>query len=417
MLEEFLILHMFIVCLFSALGFSSKSRQVQADTWFTCTDSIEGVEACNHRGLGAYVSWAWPPPYPRPSVFYPLTKSSLTFTDTFVSETLGVQKTDQLFISGKFSGVFTANVTGNYTFELVAKHSKDPNYSDAHFKVSANTGVIDMDMSAGGTKYTLSCERIYGNGCYHSNQNLFNSCKRCTRIFYLVAGGKYPMWAGLEDGARTAWGTNLYIDLTFTTPNNTVHWVRDVDATMNGNYTDGSGVDSNSSSSVSGSDSNSGNGASDDSDSNVASKTNGNIGTIIGVSVSTCVVLAAVICAVVVWAVMKKRKSDKEAARSKRSKSGASSKRSSHKKSGSSSHKKSSGASSSRKRRKSSGASSSRRRRKSSGASSRKSTSDSSHTRSSGSSGGGKSTDVSSKRSEDASSQRKSSGEASQVRD
>ena len=217
---------MSVVHFVTVLGLLGGSRVLQTSSWYLCDSSINDYDVCNSNGMAAYVSYGATDP-PQPSVFYPVSETNLTFTQKFVNNVLGVDLTQQALVSGKFSGIFIPTESGNYSFALFLNHKSSVG---TKFSVSSTTGIIDMDLSAGGTAYNETCEYWDTDNCTLSDE--VTNCLVCNRTFELTENGEYSLFAGLNESVGVPYAGNLYVGLTFTSPSGTTRYVTDADAVV-----------------------------------------------------------------------------------------------------------------------------------------------------------------------------------------
>ena len=171
--------------------------------------------------MAVYITHTNPPT--RPSTFYPVSHTQWTFSKTSNSNYLGISSSVAPNISGKFSGVFTPNRTGNYTFELVAKHE---NYDTAcHFRIGDCPLFIEFDKDYAGTgrDFGGSCAVLQTVTCPDKDTETYYG--QLSRVFYLVAGSSYPLFAGTRSNYTVPQTDNLWMKLTYTDPSNNTRWI------------------------------------------------------------------------------------------------------------------------------------------------------------------------------------------------
>ena len=314
---------MFVTQLVSLLCLLGRSRVPLSNSWYMCNSSIDGEGACTGKGMAAYVSYGATNP-PRPSVFYPVSSTTYWFTQSFVSTVLGVSASQQSVVSAKYSGIFVPRETGDYTFTLNVKHVYDDRVALRFDYASSCSGLIDMDLTEGGTAYNGECTGVSdaSDWCYIVNGKA--NCLRVTKKFSLTAGKKYPLFGGLNSTAGVPYGESVYVDLKYTSPSGKGSYVTDYDAVVSPDAglpnVDESDVGSSDTESTEiespGADVSGGStsGTSNSSGSN-ASKSNATlIGAVAGGSI-----LIIIIVAVTLWIVLRKRRSTDGARRNSRS--------------------------------------------------------------------------------------------------
>ena len=187
---------------------------------YLCDISIDG-NICKNKSMAVYITHTNPPT--RPSTFYPVSHTQWTFSKTSNSNYLGISSSVAPNISGKFSGVFTPNRTGNYTFELVAKHE---NYDTAcHFRIGDCPLFIEFDKDYAGTgrDFGGSCAVLQTVTCPDKDTETYYG--QLSRVFYLVAGSSYPLFAGTRSNYTVPQTDNLWMKLTYTDPSNNTRWI------------------------------------------------------------------------------------------------------------------------------------------------------------------------------------------------
>ena len=238
---------MFYACLAFVHVLSARSMITRKEaSWYTCDDTLHGSDICSSRGLAAYVSYGNSPP--EPSVLYAVSSSQLTFAKSLVTNTLRVTEDNQSLVSGKFTGFFTPNYSGRYVFQLISSHTV---YSKkCYFPTTTSPSLIELDLTyGGGTEYELSCKMDNNSG--ECNDPLSSSNVSCTREYDLVAGVKYPFFAGLSSTWGVDYTSNLFLSLTYTDPDGNTNYITDSDSIVRYAEDDESSVASSTSESVS----------------------------------------------------------------------------------------------------------------------------------------------------------------------
>ena len=187
-------------------------------SFFLCDHLIEG-SVCDSKGMALYVSFGYPPP--RPSVFYPISHTVWSFTESFIKNTLGVTSSDQENVSGKYSGVFYPSSTGSYTFALTVSHAL--NNKVCHFSLFSVPSMIEIDLSlaTGGQDFGMYCGTNPYDGCSDYYTNIY--WWYCYRQYYLVAGQPYPLFAGTRYNVGIPYSDMLRLYFEYTDPSGNVY--------------------------------------------------------------------------------------------------------------------------------------------------------------------------------------------------
>lgn len=190
---------------------------------YLCETLIDG-DVCDSTGMGVYVTYTTTPT--RPSTFYPVSPTQWTFSKTNVLNYLGISSSDAPNISGKFSGVFTPTQTGNYNLTIAVDHTITDGV--CHFTLGVCPVFLELDFSYSGTGvdnigmcYTVCDE----TSCSDAHKK--NSYSYADRMFYLVAGKQYPVFAGILDNYTIPQTDNLWMKITYTDPSGKTQTITD----------------------------------------------------------------------------------------------------------------------------------------------------------------------------------------------
>ena len=186
---------------------------IEDPSMYMCDTLIEGT-VCEGSGLAVYVTHDNPPT--RPSTFYPISHAQWTFAESSNSGYLGVSSSDYPNISGKYSCLFTAPSTGEYTFQIEIEHTINNNV--CHFSQEENPGYIEADLSYSGEGEDrgLVCVTRENRNC--ANKYKLTEYWFCRRGYYLVAGNQYPLFAGVRYNWTVPQSDNLYLRFIYQNP-------------------------------------------------------------------------------------------------------------------------------------------------------------------------------------------------------
>ena len=209
---------MLSVYLALVLGQSRVPVSVYGDpSSYLCDTSIDGSK-CSSKGMAIYATYDDPPT--RPSTFYIISHTQWCFTASSNSKYLGISSSSVPNISGKFSGVFTAPSTGYYTFQITVRHKITSNV--CYFSLSESPAFVEADLEYSGTgeDYGGTCYVVMNTACADPNsQTEYCYCKR---LYYLVSGNKYPLFAGARYNYAIPHAANLWLKLLYVNPSGTV---------------------------------------------------------------------------------------------------------------------------------------------------------------------------------------------------
>ena len=181
-------------------------------SFFLCETNIDGGELCNKTGMAVYIAGGENPT--RPSTFYPISHTQWTFEESTSLKYLGITGWDDINASGKFSGVFTAPSSGSYTFKMIASHTIGN--SACKFRTDVSPVVIEVDLtySRTGSGKSMTCTTQYNKKC--TDYTLYTDYYTCTRVYTLVKGQAYPIFAGARYNINTTHSDLLWLKLTYT---------------------------------------------------------------------------------------------------------------------------------------------------------------------------------------------------------
>ena len=205
---------MFSVYLLFALGLVRVPYVSTEDpTLFLCDHLIEG-SVCSTVGMAIYLASGENPT--RPSTFYPVSHTQWKFTGTSNLKYLGVTAWDQENVSGKFSGVFYAALSGTYVFQLTIKHTINSNVCKFSTVYSPAIISVDLDYTLAGQAYDHACYAILNTKC--NNYQLYTDSMYCERAYVLERGQGYPLFAGTRYNSTLNVEDELWMKLIYQSP-------------------------------------------------------------------------------------------------------------------------------------------------------------------------------------------------------
>ena len=195
---------------------------------FLCDTLIDG-DVCNKKGMAAYITYDDPPT--RPSTFYPISFTSWYFNEANVLNYLGVSSSEAPSITAKFSGVFTAPESGRYVFNLVAQHTISDGQCYFSVPVRASSLFLEPDLSYSGTGTDHGAMGWLHKTLECTDYGKFTNYAEITKDITLVAGEKYPLFAGIRYNWTVPITQNLYLYLGYKAPGDSTYLTIESEAT------------------------------------------------------------------------------------------------------------------------------------------------------------------------------------------
>ena len=186
------------------------SGNMEDPSMFLCDTLIEG-SVCESEGMAIYITQGDTPT--RSITFYPIAHTQWSFTTSSNTQYLGISSSGYPNVSGKFSGVFTAQYSATFYFELTLTHTVTSNA--CYLNLSENPLFIEADLNYSETGSDGGYGYWYKKNYRFSSPNSYTNQYYLHREFTFVKGQQYHLFAGMRYNVTLPAETDPWLKLTW----------------------------------------------------------------------------------------------------------------------------------------------------------------------------------------------------------